>query len=325
MAVTVRVAEKSRDTKSTIDQILCRYCRAHCEASIHDPPYERTDCPPRISDQELARRRWSPATKTTPDAHNKTCPGLGEVGSVGPCTSQRHILEPPSDKGTTTLTSKLPDKAGSVFTDTRVVRTATAYGQYGASTSTDDHNPMRPRKRKCDGQGEEHHDSDSKEGGIVRKARPVDKSKTSKTLSSSNEIQIDHNQNMMKLPNGISLVTVARPGPGQPIRIKLPLTEPNQNWCTIRVNVPEHVVTCPESDLALSVKVLKKTADLAETEKTTVRIPITTQGEVQSFGVYAIPGLGTHAFVGPFTSKQERSSDDKDSSVGHCSETKEFD
>ena len=37
MAVTVRVAEKSRDTKSTIDQILCRYCREHCEASIHDP------------------------------------------------------------------------------------------------------------------------------------------------------------------------------------------------------------------------------------------------------------------------------------------------
>jgi hypothetical protein len=51
--------------------------------------------------------------------------------------------------------------------------------------------------------------------------------------------------------------------------------------------------------------VLKKTADLAKKEKNIVRIPITTQGEVQSFGVYAIPGLGTHAFVGPFTSKQE--------------------
>jgi hypothetical protein len=57
--------------------------------------------------------------------------------------------------------------------------------------------------------------------------------------------------------------------------------------------VPEQIVTCPESNLALSVQVLKKTADLAEKEKTTVRIPITTQGEVQSFGVYAIPGQET--------------------------------
>jgi hypothetical protein len=53
MAVTVRVAKKSRNTKSPIDQILCRYCKAHCQATIHDPRYERTDCPPRISDQEL--------------------------------------------------------------------------------------------------------------------------------------------------------------------------------------------------------------------------------------------------------------------------------
>jgi hypothetical protein len=64
---------------------------------------------------------------------------------------------------------------------------------------------------------------------------------------------------------------------------------------------------------------------LAEQGKTVVRIPVTTQGEVQSFGVYAVPGLGTHAFIGPFTSKQEVSSDDNDSSMGHCSETREFD
>jgi hypothetical protein len=202
------------------------------------------------------------------------------------------------------------------------VRTATTYGQYGASTSTNGHNSKRPRKRKCDGQGEEHHDSDTEEDGIVREARPMDKSKT---FCLSNEIQVDHNQNMLKLPNGINSVTVTRPGPGQPIRVKLPLTEPNQNWCTIRVNVPNHTVTCPKSDLALNVKVLKKTVDLAKKEKNTVQIPITTQGEVQSFGVYAVPGLGTHAFVGPFTSKQEEISDNEDSSVGHFSETKEFD
>jgi hypothetical protein len=85
------------------------------------------------------------------------------------------------------------------------------------------------------------------------------------------------------------------------------------------------MVTCPDSNVTLSVRALKKTTVLAEEGKTVVRIPVTNQGEVQSFGVYAIPGLGTHAFVGPFTSKREKSSDNDDSSVGHCSETKEFD
>jgi hypothetical protein len=141
----------------------------------------------------------------------------------------------------------------------------------------------------------------------------------------SDEFQIDHNWNMLQLPMGISSVTVTHPEPGQPIRIKLPLTEPNQNWCTICVNVPERMVTCPDSNLALSVQALKKTTVLAEQGKTVVRIPVTTQGEVQSFGVYAVPGLGTHAFVGPFTSRREVSSDNDDSSVGHCSETREFD
>ena len=89
-------------------------------------------------------------------------------------------------------------------------------------------------------------------------------------------------------------------------------TEPNQNWCTIRVDVPNHAVTCPESDLALKVKVLKKAADLAAKEKTTVRIPIATLGEVKNFGVYAVPGLETHVFVGPFTSKNEEISDNDD-------------
>lgn len=46
--------------------------------------------------------------------------------------TQRHFLKLPSDKDTTTRTSTLPNKAGSVFTTTRVVKIATAYGQYGA-------------------------------------------------------------------------------------------------------------------------------------------------------------------------------------------------
>ena len=76
--------------------------------------------------------------------------------------------------------------------------------------------------------------------------------------------------------------------------------------------MPNHAVTCPESELALKVKVLKKAADLAAKEKTTVRIPIATQGEVKNFGVYAVPGLETHVFVGPFTSKNEEISDNDD-------------
>lgn len=40
-----------------------------------------------------------------------------------------------------------------------------------------------------------------------------------------------------------------------------------------------------------------------------VRIPINVSGEVPSFGVYAVPGLATHVFIGPFTRKaNERSS-----------------
>jgi hypothetical protein len=51
------------------------------------------------------------------------------------------------------------------------------------------------------------------------------------------------------------------------------------------------------------VAVLKQAAGLAMKEQTTVRIPIPVAGESESFGVYAVPGLETHVFVGPFTSK----------------------
>ena len=40
----------------------------------------------------------------------------------------------------------------------------------------------------------------------------------------SNEIQVDHNQNVQKLPNGINLVSIMRPGHGQPIQVRLPFT-----------------------------------------------------------------------------------------------------
>ena len=73
--------------------------------------------------------------------------------------------------------------------------------------------------------------------------------------------------------------------------------------------MPNHAVTCPESDLTLQVKVLKKATNLAAQEKTTIHIPITTEGEAKNFGVYAVPGVETHVFVGPFTSKNEEISE----------------
>ena len=42
---------------------------------------------------------------------------------------------------------------------------------------------------------------------------------------------------------------------------------------------------------------------MAMKENTTVRIPIPVAGETESFGVYAVPGLQTHVFVGPFKAK----------------------
>ena len=85
--------------------------------------------------------------------------------------------------------------------------------------------------------------------------------------------------------------------------MKLPLTEKNQYWCTIKVDGTEQSVQCPGTGLSLKVGVLKQAAGLANSEKTTVRIPIAATGEVANFGVYAVPGLQSHVFVGPFTIK----------------------
>ena len=133
--------------------------------------------------------------------------------------------------------------------------------------------------------------------GEITEAAPMSK------LKKLNQVVVDLNARVEKLPPGVNLVTMERPGNSQPIQVKLPLTEANQNWCTIRVDTTESAVKCPESDLALKVHVLKKAADLAAKENTTVRIPIKTPDQESNFGVYAVPGLETHVFVGPFTSK----------------------
>ena len=62
---------------------------------------------------------------------------------------------------------------------------------------------------------------------------------------------------------------------------------------------------CPDSTLALKCSILKEATGLAAKEETTVRIPIPVPGEVEDFGVYAVPGLPRHVFVGPFTNRVE--------------------
>ena len=54
----------------------------------------------------------------------------------------------------------------------------------------------------------------------------------------------------------------------------------------------------------LKCAILQQAATLATATSTTVRIPIPVAEQDQSFGVYAVPGLKTHVFVGPFKSKE---------------------
>ena len=59
-------------------------------------------------------------------------------------------------------------------------------------------------------------------------------------------------------------------------------------------------IQCPESSLLLKCMILQQASNLASATNTTVRIPINAEGEDSSFGVYAVPGLKSHIFVGPF-------------------------
>jgi hypothetical protein len=139
--------------------------------------------------------------------------------------------------------------------------------------------PVRPRKRKCGGQ-----EKGSQSLSPDRKTEHVDETKD---RCPSDEFQIDQTQKTLQLPKGASSFIMTHPESGQPTRIKLPPTKPNQNWCTVRVNIPERQVTCPDLNVSLSVKTLKETTVLAEKEKTVIRIPVANQGEDQNFGVLA--------------------------------------
>jgi hypothetical protein len=151
-------------------------------------------------------------------------------------------------------------------------------------------------------------------GLLKKKISPgeIDKMYGSADRVSSNGKQsscyVDADSNAMKLPRGQNLVTMKRSTDNsQAMQIKLPPTSKQQHWCTIRVEDGSGAasVQCPDSTLALKCSILKQATRMAMREETTVRIPIPVPGEVNYFGVYAVPGLPTHVFVGPFTNRVE--------------------
>jgi hypothetical protein len=169
-----KITERSHNTDSLLDQILCRYCQKHCEATILHPNYERTGCPPRISDEEQARLREMRAS-TAPNldstdnyfdyfengqahsarpAHSPICPGFNKMGVEGFCTFDRHILNASGAPGNLedgdpneimAARGVNPRKTKAAFTNAPVVSTSTTYGRNDATMARDGHNYVPPR------------------------------------------------------------------------------------------------------------------------------------------------------------------------------------
>ena len=123
-----KIAEKSRETRSHTNQILCRYCKKHCEATIADPRYARTVCLPRISNREQTYRRQSLTATAAPAAHGTACPGLREINTGGQCTLRRHKLEPPMNNETGGPLVRAMHKPRAASTKDRVVATGMIRG-----------------------------------------------------------------------------------------------------------------------------------------------------------------------------------------------------
>eukprot|EP00094_Tigriopus_californicus_P002821 TCALIF_02720-PA protein Name:"Similar to sox17a-b Transcription factor Sox-17-alpha-B (Xenopus laevis)" AED:0.27 eAED:0.29 QI:0/0.5/0.4/0.8/0.5/0.8/5/0/1615 len=142
-------------------------------------------------------------------------------------------------------------------------------------------------------------------GTIDRKVDAEAESSSNKKVASSPvEGAIPTNINgdceVQKLALGKNLITLERSGL-QTMQIKLPPTTNTQHWFIIRIDKDTGSIQIPDTTLALKTAVLKQAAALAKKESTTVRIPIPVSKEVSHFGVYAVPGLDTHVFVGPFS------------------------
>ena len=80
----------------------------------------------------------------------------------------------------------------------------------------------------------------------------------------------------------------------------------SQYWSLVNVGQGQSSIQCPDSSLVLKCSILQQAATLATTTSTIVRIPITDVEQDRSFGVYGVPGLETHVFVGPFKSKEDQ-------------------
>merc|ERR1719228_2650265 len=132
-------------------------------------------------------------------------------------------------------------------------------------------------------------------------------------------IKINLSEPVQKLPVGQSLITVVE-GPAQKamMQVKLPPTLPSQYWSLISVGQGQSSIQCPDSSLVLKCAILQQAATLSTATSTTVRIPIPVGDQDPSFGVYAVPGLKSHVFVGPFASSEvlkETIMDDDDDDI----------
>jgi hypothetical protein len=158
--ITTNPAQEARRLAgdSLLDHIFCRYCRKHWEDTILHPNYERTGCPPRISDEErdnLRKERASTApylegtdnyfdyfesgrAHSAKPAHSPICPGFNEMGVEGFCTFDRHILNASEAPGSledgdpneiTAARVVTPRKTKASFTNAHVVSTSTTYGR----------------------------------------------------------------------------------------------------------------------------------------------------------------------------------------------------
>ena len=123
-------------------------------------------------------------------------------------------------------------------------------------------------------------------------------------------IKINLSETAQKLPKGQSLITVVE-GVNQRamMQVKLPPTLTNQYWSLISVGHGQTSIQCPDSSLVLKCAILQQAANLSTATSTTVRIPIPVAEQDPSFGVYAVPGLKSHVFVGPFASTESENED----------------
>eukprot|EP00090_Calanus_glacialis_P009738 TRINITY_DN18135_c0_g1_i1.p1 TRINITY_DN18135_c0_g1~~TRINITY_DN18135_c0_g1_i1.p1 ORF type:complete len:2159 (-),score=869.91 TRINITY_DN18135_c0_g1_i1:100-6576(-) len=158
-------------------------------------------------------------------------------------------------------------------------------------------------------------DCSGDKGKIMAEKKEMEKVK----VKDDGSIKISLSEPVQKLPVGQSLITVVE-GPTQRamMQVKLPPTLPSQYWSLISVGQGQSSIQCPDSTLVLKCAILQQAATLSTATSTTVRIPIPVGDQDPSFGVYAVPGLKSHVFVGPFASNEvatETIEDDDDDIV----------